>query len=63
MDLRPELISLEVEDETVQCKNTRYLDASILGHVIHASYFAYLIKSRGVTPVSWPNWPLSIMAS
>ncbi len=26
VDLRPELISLEVEDETVQCKNTRYLD-------------------------------------
>ncbi len=27
---------------------------------------ALLVKSRGVTPVSWPNshhWPLSIMAS
>ncbi len=34
--------------------------------VVIKNPMALLVKSRGVTPVSWPNahhWPLSIMAS
>ncbi len=54
------------DGDTILSKEHRLSDEMLNRGPVIKNPMTLIVKSRGVTPVSWPNslhWPLSIMAS